>query len=125
MCCRMPAVPEISKPPDAWCRHCTGVRCTIYSDRPKVCADFLCGWLASERFGPEWKPSVSGIVISYVDPEVLFTVDPERPGRWREPPYFEDLVRFATDGNVVGIKTYLRIGPQIHEVLPLVAALTI
>ena len=87
--------------------------------------DFLCGWLASERFGPEWKPSVSGVVISYVDPEVLFTVDPEGPGRWREPPYFEDLVRFATDGNVVGIKTYLRIGPQIHEVLPLVAVLAV
>ena len=55
---------------------------------------------------------MSGVVISYVDPEVLFTVEPEGPGRWREPPYFEDLVRFATDGNVVGIKTYLRIGPQ-------------
>jgi len=68
---------------------------------------------------------VSGVVISYVDPEVLFTVDPEGPGRWREPPYFEDLVRFATDGNVVGIKTYLRIGPQIHEVQPLVAVLTV
>jgi hypothetical protein len=87
-----------------------GVRCIIYSDRPKVCADSLCGWLASERFGLEWKPSVSGIVISYVDPEVLFTVDPERRGRWREPPYFEDLIRFAKDGNMVWIKTYLRIG---------------
>jgi hypothetical protein len=98
---------------------------TLLFGSPESLRRFLCGWLASERFGPEWKPSVSGIVISYVDPEVLLTVDPERAGRWREPPYFEDLVRFATDGNVVGIKTYLRIGPQIHEVLPLVAALAV
>ena len=68
---------------------------------------------------------MSGIVISYVDPEVLFTVDPERPGRWCEPLYFEDLMRFATDCNTVGIKTYLRIGPQIDQVLPLVAALAV
>jgi len=45
--------------------------------------------------------------------------------RRREPLYFEDLMRFATAGNMVGIKTYLTMGPQIHEVLPLVAALAV
>ena len=49
-CCHRWAIPEVTwmdedvKPKDTLCdKYCNG--CTIYEERPKVCADFECVWL--------------------------------------------------------------------------------
>ena len=46
--------------------HFLGNGCTIYEDRPSVCRNYRCAWLADqEHFIPEWiKPSLSGIIIT-------------------------------------------------------------
>jgi len=46
--------------------HFLGTGCTIYKDRPGVCREYECAWLADkEHFIPEWiKPSLSGIIIT-------------------------------------------------------------
>ncbi len=49
-CCRVYAIPELSKPAGDWCRHCdVGKGCKIYPDRPAPrCTDFKCLWLESQ-----------------------------------------------------------------------------
>ena len=48
LCCKLPNIhtPKNFKKDYTWCKHCEiGVGCKIYSDRPKMCKDFMCGWL--------------------------------------------------------------------------------
>jgi hypothetical protein len=52
-CCKVFAVSEIpNKTAGTWCQHCDiGVGCKVYEVRPKVCADFECLWLQSQKRG--------------------------------------------------------------------------
>jgi hypothetical protein len=38
-------------------------RCAIYETRPKVCADFECGWRLMAALGDDWRPDRSGIIL--------------------------------------------------------------
>jgi hypothetical protein len=90
LCCKIMGVPEINKPPGEWCRHCIrGTGCGIYTDRPGGCRTFLCGWLTNPRFGPEWKPDRSKIVITVGQDgnSLTFRCDPGFPEAWRKEPY--------------------------------------
>lgn len=45
-CCRVYAIPTLSKHAGKWCDHCAvGKGCKVYEARPKECADFQCLWL--------------------------------------------------------------------------------
>jgi hypothetical protein len=92
------AVPEIDKRPGVWCPHCLrGKGCAIYADRPGACRTFLCGWLTNPRFGPEWKPDRSKIVIT-VDRHgngLHFQCDPGFPDAWRKEPYYSHIKNLA------------------------------
>lgn len=68
VCCRLPDIPELSKPLNTWCRHCdtesAAAPCRIYDHRPRVCREFDCAWkqgLGSELDRPDilgvmWQP---------------------------------------------------------------------
>jgi hypothetical protein len=91
-------VAEIDKPRGAWCPHCErGKGCGIYADRPGGCRAFLCGWLTNPRFGPEWKPDRSKIVITVGrDGNGLgFQCDPGFPEAWRKEPYYGQIKSLA------------------------------
>jgi hypothetical protein len=91
-------VPELSKPRGAWCIHCArGSGCRIYAERPAGCQSFLCGWLTNPRFGPEWKPDRSKIVITVGrDGNSLdFQCDPGFPEAWRKEPYYGEIKRLS------------------------------
>jgi hypothetical protein len=46
MCCRVLAVPGITEQGHA-CRYGQpGIGCVIYQERPQICRDFVCAWLA-------------------------------------------------------------------------------
>lgn len=97
-------VPEI-KPDHEWCPHCAFGRrepCLIYAERPQRCRDFVCQWLQDERFGDYWFPKTSKIIVDTKlegkQAYVLFVVDPEYPGRWREEPWFSDIKTVAKAG---------------------------
>jgi hypothetical protein len=98
LCCKVMGVLEIDKPRGSWCRHCEpGVGCRIYADRPGECRTFLCGWLTNPRFGPEWKPDRSKMVIT-VDRDgngLDFQCDPGFPEAWRKDPYFKQIRNLA------------------------------
>jgi hypothetical protein len=98
LCCKVMGVRELNKARGTWCVHCKpGTGCGIYAERPEACRTFLCGWLTNPRFGPEWKPDRSKMVI-VVSPDgngLDFQCDPGVPEAWRKEPYFGEIRRLA------------------------------
>jgi hypothetical protein len=75
---------------------------------PSECRTFLCKWLVSDRFGPEWKPKRSKIVITVTRDgnRFEFQCDPGFPQAWRKEPYYSQFLHLsavaaAHDGFVV------------------------
>lgn len=98
LCCKVMGVPEINKPRGVWCSNCApGAGCRIYAQRPDGCRAFLCGWLTNPRFGPEWKPDRSKIVITVgrKGNGLDFQCDPGYPEAWRKEPYHSQIRRLA------------------------------
>jgi hypothetical protein len=91
-------VAELKKPRGVWCSYCIrGTGCRIYADRPGGCRAFLCGWLINPRFGSEWKPDRSKIVVTVgLDGNSLnFRCDPGFPEAWRKEPYHGQIRKLA------------------------------
>ena len=98
LCCKVLGVPTLANPRGTWCRHCErGVGCRIYEAPPAECCAFLCGWLVSERFGPEWKPERSKMVITVTGDGngFEFQCDPGYPQAWRKRPYYSQILHLA------------------------------
>ena len=98
LCCKVLGVLALEKPRGTWCPHCErGVGCRIYESRPGECRSFLCGWLVSDRFGPEWKPERSKIVITVTRDGngFEFQCDPGFPQAWRKEPYYSQILHLA------------------------------
>jgi hypothetical protein len=56
---------DFVKPAGVLCEHCVeGAGCSIYAARPRVCADFYCGWRMFEDLDDSWRPDHSGILIA-------------------------------------------------------------
>ena len=55
--------PEFQKDARTLCSHHTGSGCGIYATRPKVCREFLCGWLLFPELGDDWRPDRSGVIV--------------------------------------------------------------
>lgn len=61
MCCKVFNIDRpaegLVKPANTWCQHCTpGKGCGIYEQRPPVCVDFQCLWLAWEELPDDLRP---------------------------------------------------------------------
>jgi hypothetical protein len=98
LCCKVMKVPALEKPAGTWCKHCTtGAGCGIYETRPTECRTFICGYLWIPEISPEWKPSISRMVIStaVVDGSITIFVDPGRPDAWRRQPYYRVMQNWA------------------------------
>lgn len=39
--------------------------CAIYKDRPPVCRNWFCAWRYTNKFGDEWRPDRSGIMLRF------------------------------------------------------------
>jgi hypothetical protein len=66
VCCRVPAIVSevFVKPANSLCEHCVeGTGCAIYAERPKVCAEWYCGWRMFDELDESWRPDRSGILI--------------------------------------------------------------
>lgn len=61
VCCVQWKIPVLNKPARMPCLHLDG-DCTIYEDRPQVCATFRCGWLRGMGSEDD-RPDKSGKVI--------------------------------------------------------------
>lgn len=119
MCCKTLFVPEISKAPDVWCKHCKiGEGCTIYAERPQSCRDFDCQYLRSADIAEHWKPAHSRMVISLFKNRVCVHVDPDRSDAWRREPYHSDLREWAANAAPGGGVIAVYVGYDLTVVLP-------
>lgn len=73
-CCvdMLVATPELQKPANTMCVHCTGTGCGIHATRPLVCRSWDCVWRQIEALPDELRPDRSG---------VMFDLDRQRPQR--------------------------------------------
>jgi len=51
------------KPMQQWCKHCTKPGCEIYDERPPICRDFYCSWLADAGWPVELDPISTGCLV--------------------------------------------------------------
>lgn len=86
MCCKLPALPEMAKAPNEWCRECkVGQGCGIYEARPQVCRDYQCFWLATQETPAplplQLRPDKCKVVIAETTNPRAFSafVDPVHP----------------------------------------------
>ena len=94
-CCRVYAIPELSKTAGKWCDHCAiGKGCKIYEQRPAMCVDFKCLWLQSqgrddprERLSPELRPDRCKVVFSPTTNDAIMAAltMPGMPDAWQKP----------------------------------------
>ena len=77
--------PELRKKARLPCSHLGAAGCGIYTTRPPVCQQFLCGWRLFEDMSDDWRPDLSGILAMRKAPDEL-------PVAWRSVPYGVHLV---------------------------------
>lgn len=67
-CCQVLNIdePDMVKPADHLCMHCTGKGCGVYASRPLVCREWDCAWRRIGSMPLETRPDHLG---------VLFTID--------------------------------------------------
>ncbi len=103
LCCKLPAVVGMAKPPMVWCKQADpGKGCRIYDNRPNDCRWFYCRYLLHAEIGEHWKPLTSRMVLDYEKTSngerLAILVDAGRPDLWRKEPYFSDIKRWAEAG---------------------------
>jgi hypothetical protein len=106
-CCKVIAVPELSKPQGQWCSHCLiGKGCAIYPLRPQGCIDFRCLWL--QGYGTDdMRPDKSKVVMASTTDgkNLVLHVDPSRPEAHRVPAFDALIERFIKGGRHVIVVT--------------------
>jgi hypothetical protein len=121
MCCKVLDIAELGKPEGTQCRHCVeGGGCGIYADRPSVCREFYCGYLALPFVHVRWFPAECGMMIfpDAAQQRLAVLVDPERPDAWQAAPYHADLRQWAAAAERMGFQVFVAIGRQIIAILP-------
>jgi hypothetical protein len=76
-CCKILEInkPELKKPADTLCPHCTGTGCGIYAKRPEVCRDWHCLWRRIAELPDYLRPDKCGVVFSidrHDPPRIVF-----------------------------------------------------
>lgn len=66
-CCRKLEIvdPELAKPANVLCKHCTKPGCGIYDTRPSVCRSFFCLWRHDENLPDLMRPDKCGVLFSF------------------------------------------------------------
>ena len=75
----------------------------------------MCEWLKDGRWPDHWFPAKAHIIITTVDRNIGFVVDPRYPLRWREEPWHGDIRRISAIGLKQNFKVFLVID---HEHIP-------
>lgn len=113
------AIETLAKPAGVWCRHCQpGHGCKIYPERPAECRDYNCLWLLDERLGPQWKPSLSRLVLTTSDDGIEIRCDPGFPEAWRKPVYRDQIRQWAAAGETHDVTVLVISGKRMILVTP-------
>ncbi|CDZ60300.1 Hypothetical protein NGAL_HAMBI2605_30580 [Neorhizobium galegae bv. orientalis] len=119
LCCRLPEIAALDKPPDAWCRHCSeGQGCAIYTDRPQLCRDFLCLWMTDPGVPEAWQPLTSKMLVYEQGSQLTVLVDPDHPDAWKQAPFLCDLDSWAKAAQTRGHYVILFCGDDVMKIEP-------
>lgn len=92
LCCKLLAIPTISKPAGYDCPHWTKkTRCSIYDTRPVECRRFACGWLV-DGLPMELSPHRTRIVVWMDSKDEIETIYLAEESRGTARYYFKDLI---------------------------------
>jgi hypothetical protein len=94
VCCTELKIPQLRKDARVPCRHLTASGCGIYTERPAVCREFLCGWRLFDDMGDGWRPDLSGVLAMRWAPDQL-------PAAWKTAPYGVHLVVLGGEAAVL------------------------
>ncbi len=105
-CCIAPLIddPELQKPPQTVCTHCTGTACGIHERKPTTCSEFTCEWALGKAGTDAQRPDTVGIIESFLFdialglPRILFET---RVGTLKEPYAQERLKALIAKGSCV------------------------
>ena len=63
-CCQVLNIdePDMVKPADQLCMHCTGVGCGVYDSRPQVCRSWDCVWRRIDSMPLQTRPDHLGVL---------------------------------------------------------------
>jgi hypothetical protein len=80
----------------------------------------VCSWLANPGFGPEWKPAVCRMVVTYTpaENEIVITCDPSFPDVWRRKAYLQQIRKWAVEGRPLGARVIVYVGKNLTMVAP-------
>ncbi|WP_374308730.1 hypothetical protein [Dongia sp.] len=115
------AIDEIAKPVNVWCPHCdVGVGCKIYATKPSECTTFQCGWLSDSKFGDEWYPGKSKMVLTADNGgnRITIAVDPGRADAWRKDPYYRQIKTWAHAALPHQGQVMIKNGDRMTMILP-------
>jgi hypothetical protein len=110
MCCTALEIAEFNKPAGPACVHCiSSGGCKIYLDRPQLCRDFECNWIADRKLPLNMRPDLIGTILMEDDEtgEYRAVCAPGRPLAWRNRRVFAHLVAVAKSGRTVVAKAGL------------------
>ncbi len=65
-CCKILEIdkPELKKPAEILCQHCTGTGCGVYTTRPAICRTWFCLWRRIDAMPDFLRPDQIGVVFS-------------------------------------------------------------
>lgn len=63
VCCDLPSIDVLRKPPRILCEHRDNEGCRIYGERPSACRDFFCGWRVLAKMDDGWRPDRCEILV--------------------------------------------------------------
>ena len=56
--------PDLQKPADTPCIHCSGHGCAIHAIRPGICREWFCGWRRIATMPDAARPDLCGLMVS-------------------------------------------------------------
>ena len=123
-------VSPAAKPAGEPCPHLCQSGCSIYQQRPDICARFQCAWLANGDWPEEWRPDRSGLLClreTLADGLSGALVMETRPGALVEPLAKEILLQLLENTRRVVVaapdgKRYLMYGAFETAAAPAAAA---
>jgi hypothetical protein len=118
LCCRFPSVPELDKPVNVWCKHCTvGTGCSIYPDRPESCQKYECMWFTNENWPEELRPDRCRVMFEYLNGTDVIAALSTRGNdlAWQKFLVHRQILRFTKEGYGVVIRAE---GGKRHLIIP-------
>jgi uncharacterized protein len=103
LCCKLTEVPELQKPVNMWCLHCTiGYGCNGYEGRPQSCRSFQCVWL-SDGLDAELRPDRSRIIFEKLEQKKIVLVLQDRQDAWMKKNVKDAIDGFLAAGYSVAV----------------------